>query len=64
MRSGNDSYNVLLRATERRTAQVFGSVDDPQRLAGAIRNYAQVIADRYARPDGKLVVSVSVKPRK
>jgi hypothetical protein len=43
---------------------VFGSVEDPKQLAGAIRNFAQGIADRYAQPSGKLVVSVSVKTRK
>jgi hypothetical protein len=57
-------WRGLLKATERRTAQVFGSVEDPKRLAGTIRDFAQGIADRYARPGGKLVVSVSVKARK
>jgi hypothetical protein len=62
LRTGD--WRGLLKATERRNAQVFGSVEDPKRLAGTIRNFAQGIADRYARPGGKLVVSVSVKARK
>lgn len=57
-------WRGLLKATERRTAQVFGSVGDPKRLAGVIRDFAQGIADRYARLGGKLVVSVSVKARR
>lgn len=62
LRSGD--WRGLLKATEHRTAQVFGSVEDPKRLAGAIRDFAQGIADRHARPGGKLVVSVSAKARK
>jgi DNA (cytosine-5)-methyltransferase 1 len=62
LRTGD--WRSLLKATERRTAQVFGSVEDPKRLAGTIRNFAQGIADRHARPGGKLVVSVSVKTPK
>lgn len=62
LRTGD--WRGLLKATERRNAQVFGPVEDPERLAGAIRSFAQRIADRYARPGGKLVVSVSVKARK
>ena len=54
----------LLKATERRNTQVFGSVEDPERLAVAIRKFAQGIADRYSQPGGKLVVSVSVETRK
>jgi len=54
----------LLKATERRAAQVFGSVEDPKRLAGAIHDFAQGIADRYSQQGGKLVVSVSVEARK
>ncbi len=46
-------WRGLLTATERRTAQVFGSVEDPERLAGAIRDFAQGIADRYERPEGQ-----------
>jgi hypothetical protein len=57
-------WRGLLKATERRTAQVFGSAEDSKRLAGAIRDFAQGIADRYAKPGGKLIVSVSVKARK
>ena len=61
LRSGD--WRGLLKATERRTAQVFGSAEDPKRLAGTIRDFAQGIADRYAQPGGKLVVSVSLKTR-
>ena len=57
-------WRGLLRATERRNAQVFGSVEDPKRLAGTIRDFAQGIADRYSQPGGTLVVSVSVETRK
>lgn len=59
LRSGD--WRGLMKATERRTAQVFGSVEDPERLAGAIRDFAQGIADRHAQPGKKLVVSVSVR---
>lgn len=62
LRAGD--WRGLLKATERRTAQVFGSVEDAKRLAGAIRDFAQSLANRYARPGGRLVVSVSVKARK
>jgi hypothetical protein len=62
LRAGD--WHGLLKATERRNAQVFGSVEDPKRLAGTIRDFAQGIADQYARPGGKLVVSVSVEARK
>lgn len=62
LRTGD--WRGLLKATERRNAQVFGSVEDPKRLAGTIRDFAQGIADQYARPGGKLVVSVSLKTRK
>jgi hypothetical protein len=58
LRAGD--WRGLLKATERRAAQVFGSAEDPKRLAGTIRDFAQGIADRYARAGGKLVVSVSV----
>jgi hypothetical protein len=57
-------WRGLLKATERRTAQVFGPIEDGKELAAAIRKFAQAIADRHARPGGKLVVSVSVKPPK
>lgn len=59
LRTGD--WRGLLEATERRTAQVFGSVEDPKRLAGAIRDFAQGIADRHARPGGRLVVSVKAR---
>ena len=59
LRTGD--WRGLLKATERRNAQVFGSVEDPKRLAGAIRDFAQGIADRYAKPGGSLAVSVSLK---
>jgi len=62
LRTGD--WRGLLKATERRNAQVFGSVEEPKRLAGTIRSFAQGIADRYARPGGRLVVSVSVEDRK
>jgi hypothetical protein len=62
LRSGD--WRGLLKATERRNAHVFGSIEDPKRLAGAIRDFAQGIADRHARPGGRLVVSVSVETRK
>jgi hypothetical protein len=50
--------------TAKSKEQVSGSVEDPKWLAGTIRQFAQGIADRHARPGGKLVVSVSVKARK
>jgi len=62
LRTGD--WRRLLKVTDSRMAQVFGSVEDPKRLAGAIRNFAQGIADRHARPGGKLVVSVSIKTRR
>lgn len=61
LRTGD--WRGLLKATERRNAQVFGSVEDPKRLALAIRKFAQSIADRYSQPGGKLAVSVSLKTR-
>jgi len=54
-------WSGLLKATERRTAQVFGTIEHNHELAGAIRKYAQALADRYARPKDKLEVSVSIK---
>ena len=62
LRTGD--WRGLLKATERRNAHVFGSVQNPKRLAATIRNFAQGIADQYARPGGRLVVSVSVETRK
>ena len=43
---------------------MFGTIEHDHELTGAIRDFAQGIADRHARPGGKLVVSVSVKARK
>jgi DNA (cytosine-5)-methyltransferase 1 len=54
-------WRGLLKATERRTAQVFGSIEDPKRLAGTIRSFAQGIADKCSPPGGKLIVTVSTK---
>ena len=45
-------------------AQVFGTIEHDHELAGTIRKFAQGIADRYARPGGKLVVSVALKSKK
>jgi len=53
-----------MKATERRTAQVFAPIQDVSRLAGTIRNFAQALADEYAPADGKLDVSVSVKSKR
>jgi hypothetical protein len=54
-------WRSLLKVTEGRTAQVFGPIEDEKELAGAIRRFAQGIADRYSQPGGRLVVSVSLK---
>jgi DNA (cytosine-5)-methyltransferase 1 len=62
LRTGD--WRSLLKATERRTAQVFGPLEDQKELAGAIRKFAQAVADRYSHRHGRLVVSVSVKCRK
>lgn len=62
LRTGD--WRSLLKATERRTTQVFGQIEDAKELAGAIRKYAQALADQHARLGGKLVVSVSVETRK
>jgi DNA (cytosine-5)-methyltransferase 1 len=59
----SEDWRGLLKVTQRSSAQVFGSLER-RKLAGAIRNFAQGIADQYARPGGKLVVSVSVETRK
>lgn len=48
LRTGD--WRGLLKATERRNVQVFGSVEDPKRLAVAIRKFAQGIANRYSQP--------------
>lgn len=58
LRAGD--WRGLLKATERRAAQVFGPIGDGKRLAGQIRNFAQALADEYAPAGGKLSVSVSV----
>jgi DNA (cytosine-5)-methyltransferase 1 len=59
----SEDWRGLLKTTERSSAQVFGSLEG-RKLAGAIRSFAQGIADRYAKPGGKLIVSVSIKARK
>jgi hypothetical protein len=56
-------WRRLLKVTESRMARVFGSIESQKEFAGAIRDFAQAIADRYARSHGKLVVSVSSKNR-
>jgi hypothetical protein len=60
LRTGD--WRTLVRVTEGRAAQVFGPLDDEKELAGAIRKFAQAIADRYSRQRGRIAVSVSVKP--
>ena len=62
LRTGD--WRSLLKATERRAAQVFGPIGDAEKLAGKIRNFAQALADEYAPAGGKLSVSVSVSTRK
>ncbi len=62
LRSGD--WRGLLKSTERRTAQVFSPIQDVNKLAGMIRNFAQALADEYAPAGGKLSVSVSVSTRK
>ena len=54
-------WRSLLKVTEGRAAQVFGPIEDQRELAGAIRKFAQAIADRFSERDVRLVVSVSVK---
>jgi hypothetical protein len=54
-------WRGLLKATERRAAQVFGPIEDEKELARAIRRFAQAIADRYSQSGGRLAVSVSLK---
>jgi DNA (cytosine-5)-methyltransferase 1 len=63
-RLAKGDWRRLLKVTENRMAQVFGPLEDQHDLAGAIRRFAQGIADRYSRPSGKLVVSVAIKSRK
>ena len=57
-------WRRLLKVTESRMAQVFGSIENQKELAAAIRNFAQGIANRYAQPHGGIVVSVSTRSRK
>jgi DNA (cytosine-5)-methyltransferase 1 len=54
-------WRSLLKVTEGRTAQVFGPIEDQRELAGAIRKFAQAIADRFSERDVRLLISVSVK---
>jgi hypothetical protein len=58
LRTGD--WRGLVKVTEGRTAQVFGPLEDEE-LARAIREFAQAIADRYARQSGRITVSVSLK---
>jgi DNA (cytosine-5)-methyltransferase 1 len=59
LRTGD--WSSLLKVTESRMAQVFGRLEDQRELAGAIREFAQAIADRFVERDSRLLVSVSVK---
>ena len=59
LRAGD--WRSLLKVTEGRMAQVFGPLEDQRELAGAIRKFAQAIADRFVERDSRLLVSVSVK---
>ena len=59
LRTGD--WRRLLKVTESRMAQVFGRLEDQRELAGAIRKFAQAIADRFVERDSRLLVSVSVK---
>jgi len=52
----------LASRVQRRWLLVFGPLDDEKELAGAIRKFAQAIADRYGRQSGRIIVSVSLKP--
>jgi hypothetical protein len=61
---GRGDWRSLLKVMERRTAQVFGRIEDKDELARAIRKFAQAIADRYTQPHGRLAVSVAFKSRK
>jgi hypothetical protein len=54
-------WRSLLEVSESRLAQVFGPLKDEEELAGAIRKFAQAIADRFAARRSRLLVSVSVK---
>jgi DNA (cytosine-5)-methyltransferase 1 len=59
LRTGD--WRRLLEVSENRLAQVFGPLEGEKELAGAIRKYAQSIADRFGEREGRLLVSVSVK---
>lgn len=59
LRAGD--WSRLLKVTENRMAQVFGPLEDQRELAGAIRKFAQAIADRFVERDSRLLVSVSVE---
>ena len=54
-------WRRLLKVSESRLAKVFGPLEDEKELAGAIRGFAQGIADRFGEQEGRLLVSVSVK---
>ena len=58
LRTGD--WRRLLKVSENRLAQVFGPLEGEKELAGAIRGYAQGIADRFGE-NGSLLVSVSSK---
>jgi DNA (cytosine-5)-methyltransferase 1 len=59
LRTGD--WRRLLKVSENRLARVFGPLEDEKELAGAIRGFAQGIADRFGEHEGRLLVSVSVK---
>jgi hypothetical protein len=59
LRAGD--WRRLLKVTENRMAQVFGPLEDQRELAGAIRKFAQAIADRFVERESRLLVSVSVE---
>jgi DNA (cytosine-5)-methyltransferase 1 len=54
-------WRSLLKVSENRLAQVFGPLEDEKELAGAIRRFAQGIADRFGERHCSLLVSVSIK---
>lgn len=58
LRTGD--WRRLLKVSENKLAQVFGPFEGEKELAGAIRGFAQGIADRFGE-NGSLLVSVSVK---
>jgi DNA (cytosine-5)-methyltransferase 1 len=57
LRTGD--WRRLLKVSENRLAQVFGRLEDQKELAAAIRKFSQAIADRFAKREGRLLVSVS-----